>query len=669
MTYTAVRRRSRPIGLAATLLSALALLALPGSAVAAATLGLTASNVTIGQTIQATAELSGGENPTGTISFEVFAPDDAGCDGPPLTPTPAGGTVNGNGSYQSGTFTPLVAGTYGWSAHYSGDSENPAVDVKCATTSVVAKATPTMTGAASSGIVGSAIKDEATLTGAHLPSGQVTFKVFAPGDVFCSTPLKTDLAPLVDSKATAPDFFPGEIGAFHWTATYMSDANNEEASTPCGTTSQVSTVSKATPLLAATATPVVKVGLTITDSVVVTGGFEPDGKLVFRAYGPNDPTCAGAPAYAADVPVDGNNTYAPPAFEPKTSGLYLWTVAYEEDANNNAVPTSACGAANQASEVGTFDPTLMAGATGNTVGSTVTATATLGNGAIPGGQLTFNAYAPGNPTCSGAAAFSSTVAVAGNGTYRSTVFTPSQVGTYRWTVSYSGDVNHAATSVGCGAASSAVAKANPTIVGKVGQRLTVGTRFRDTATLAGGFAPGGTITFEIYAPGSDSCDKPDFVNTVAVNGNALYSSDPFVAKQAGRYRFVTKYSGDASNQAVAEACGSPEQLANVRKRTPKLKPRAKLSGQQISIRAQLAGGASPTGVISFRLFAPGDRRCSGRPAFSGALRVRKNGIFTLAQYIATKPGVYRLAIAYSGDPRNAKTKISCTGSQPIAVRG
>lgn len=671
MTNSAVRCHGRLVGWAAAPLLTLVLLALPGSA-AAATLGLSASSASIGQTIQATAELSEAENLTGTIAFEVFGPGDPTCAGPALSPAPTGATVAGNGSYPSGTFTPTVAGTYHWTAHYTADSESTTASAVCAASSSVAKATPALSGSASSAVIGGSIKSEVTLPGAFSPTAEVTFKVFGPSDPTCAAAaLATDTAPIVAGKATAEDFTAPSPGEYHWTASYPGDANNDPvAETSCGAVGQ-STVSKATPLLVGAATSAVKVGLTITDNVTVSGAVVPSGELIFRAFGPGDPTCASPPAFEKAVPfAGGNGSYAPAEpFEPLLPGLYLWTVAYAGDANN--LPASiACGTAGQESAVGTLDVTLAASAPGGTVGSPLTAAVTLGNGATPGGQLTFKAFAPGDATCSGAPAFSSTVAVKGNGAYGSAPFAPGQVGTYRWTVAYSGDVKHAAASTGCAAASSAVAKANPTIAGKVGQKLTVGTRFRDTATLAGGFAPGGTITFEIYLPGADRCDKPDFVNTVAVNGNGTYSSDPFVAKQAGRYRFVARYSGDASNQAATEACGSPDQLALVGKRTPKLRPLAKLIGpQQISIRARLAGASSPTGVVSFRLFAPGDRRCSGRPAFAGSIRVRKNGTFNLAEYIATEPGVYRLGIAYSGDARNAKTKIACAGTQPIAVRG
>ena len=65
--------------------------------------------------------------------------------------------------------------------------------------------------------------------------------------------------------------------------------------------------------------------------------------------------------------------------------------------------------------------------------------------------MTFNLYAPGNTTCTGAAIFTSTVALSLNGpqtggTAQSANFTPSTTGTYRWVATYNGDVNNAPVS-------------------------------------------------------------------------------------------------------------------------------------------------------------------------------------------------------------------------------
>ncbi|HSR94185.1 MAG TPA: hypothetical protein VLK56_04905, partial [Solirubrobacterales bacterium] len=202
----------------------------------------------------------------------------------------------------------------------------------------------------------------------------------------------------------------------------------------------------------------------------------------------------------------------------------------------------------------------------------------------------------------------------------------------------------------------------------VPQRLTVGTSFQVTATLQGGYSPAGTITFELYRQPTAGCTKPVAVDVVPVTGNGTFGSDPIVAQQPGIYSFGTGYSGDAANQGAADPCDPSGPAVQVYRRTPQVKPRAHLkNGNQISIRAHLSGAASPSGAINFRLYRPGDKQCKRKPAFSGGVSVKSNGSYLLAQYFATKPGVYRLSVGYSGDPRNRQYKPTCRGAQQIRI--
>ncbi len=320
------------------------------------------------------------------------------------------------------------------------------------------------------------------------------------------------------------------------------------------------------------------------------------------------------------------------------------------------------------SAVGTVAVKLSEAATGGTVGTPVTATASITEGATPAGQLTFKAFAPGDANCSGSAAFTAVVAVAGNGSYSSS-FVPARIGSFRWAVSYSGDVNHSAAAVGCGGAASGVTRATPLLTGSVSRRLVVGKRFRVRATLAGGYSPGGTITFKIYGPVAKGCPKPLAVDIIAVSGNDTFRSDPFVAKRPGRYSFVASYSGDGANREVTAPCDAAGQVARVQKRKPKVKPRSSLSGRRrILIRARLLGATSPSGRVYFRLFRPGDRRCKHKPAFSGGIDVSSNGTVLLAKYLATHRGLYRLEVGYSGDARNKRYLSGCRRTQRIRVR-
>ena len=83
----------------------------------------------LGAPVHDTATLAGGTSPTGAITFRLYGPNDATCAGPPVFTTAA--TVAGNGSYPSTSFTPSAAGTYRWTADYSGDRANNPASSAC----------------------------------------------------------------------------------------------------------------------------------------------------------------------------------------------------------------------------------------------------------------------------------------------------------------------------------------------------------------------------------------------------------------------------------------------------------------------------------------------------------------------------------------------------------
>ena len=70
------------------------------------------------------ATLTGGDNPSGSITWKLYGPNDASCSGTPLTT--AAVPVSGDGPYTSPPLTPSTAGTYQWVATYSGDTNNTA---------------------------------------------------------------------------------------------------------------------------------------------------------------------------------------------------------------------------------------------------------------------------------------------------------------------------------------------------------------------------------------------------------------------------------------------------------------------------------------------------------------------------------------------------------------
>jgi hypothetical protein len=112
-----------------------------------------------------------------------------------------------------------------------------------------------------------------------------------------------------------------------------------------------------------------------------------------------------------------------------------------------------------------------------------------------------------------------------------------------------------------------VVQATPTITTIPGGTVAVGggTPLTDGATLAGGNAPGGTITFYLFAPGvtPNGTDSNNlYSDVVTVSGNGTYTTaagtNPggYSPTTAGTYQWVAVYSGDTNNNAVASAFGS-----------------------------------------------------------------------------------------------------------------
>ena len=85
---------------------------------------------TVGSGITARATLAGGLDATGTITFRLYGPDDATCSADPAFESDPV-TVGGDGGFASPTFEPAAAGTYRWTAAYSGDQSNESASTPC----------------------------------------------------------------------------------------------------------------------------------------------------------------------------------------------------------------------------------------------------------------------------------------------------------------------------------------------------------------------------------------------------------------------------------------------------------------------------------------------------------------------------------------------------------
>lgn len=186
-----------------------------------------------------TGTLSGGMRPTGSVTFRLYDPSDADCSGTPAYTQTV--TVSGNGSYHTtNTAAANVAGTWNWTASYSGDHRNEATSSSCGQEKVpVTKASPSLrTTPSPGGTAGSVIlNDTGTVSGGYHPSGSVTFRLYGPADTSCSgTPAYTQTVTVSGdgSYHTANKTAASTAGAWNWTASYTGDSRNNSASSTCG---------------------------------------------------------------------------------------------------------------------------------------------------------------------------------------------------------------------------------------------------------------------------------------------------------------------------------------------------------------------------------------------------------------------------------------------------
>jgi hypothetical protein len=215
---------------------------------AAPSITTTASpSVAIGGSVSDTATLRSGFHPAGTITFDLYGPDDNTCAGDPAFTSEV--PVNAaNGDYTSGTFTPTVPGTYRWIAQYSGDVNNAAVSGECNDEgeSVVVRATPTLTTQASpGGPGGTMIVDTATLTGGTNPTGTITFRLYGPDNATCTDPaLFTSMVAVSGNGTyTSGTVGPTTPGVYRWIASYSGDANNVAVAGACNDANESVTIS------------------------------------------------------------------------------------------------------------------------------------------------------------------------------------------------------------------------------------------------------------------------------------------------------------------------------------------------------------------------------------------------------------------------------------------
>ena len=431
----------------------------------------------------------------------------------------------------------------------------------------ISNCTGLTTNATGSVSIGDPISDTATLSGATANAGgTITFHLFS--NATCTSEVSTGLSPVAVSgngDYNSGDFTPSAVGTYYWTASYSGDASNAPASTACGDANESSVVTKAKPALSTNAAGPVTLGDPISDTAHLSGATaDAGGSITFHLF--SDATCATQISTGlSPVGVNGNGDYNSGNYTPTAAGTYYWTAAYSGDAKNEAASTS-CGDANESSVVARKQPGLTTTATASvTIGDPISDTAHLsGATSDAGGTITFHLYSDNQ--CQNEVSTGLTpVAVSGNGDYNSGNYTPSAVGTYYWTASYSGDANNLPVATACGD------PGESSVVGKAPSNIATAQILfpQDSATVSAGAGgtPTGDVTFKLFGPNDTTCsgvavysEKVSLANGSASTSNTSFSVS---SASADTYSWLVVYDGDATHDATTSSCNTEHFTATI----------------------------------------------------------------------------------------------------------
>jgi hypothetical protein len=296
-------------------------------------------------------------------------------------------------------------------------------------------------------------------------------------------------------------------------------------------------------------------------------------------------------------------------------------------------------------------------------------------------MLTFKLYAPDETTV----VDTEVVSVSGNGTYTTpTGYTLPTVGTvtgtFQWVVSYSGDPNNQPATSAMGDEPVAVELASPTISTTSDPTDVIldssgSPTLTDSATIANGYNPAGTVTFTLYGP--DGTTVVD-TETVSVTGNGTYNTPtgytlPTTGAVSGIYQWVASYSGDGNNSAESSVRG--DEPVSVAPATPSISTTPTptditldASGSPtLTDSATLTDGYNPTGTITFTLYGPDGTTVVD----TETVTVSGNGTYPTPTGYAlpstgTVAGTYQWIASYSGDGNN-NSESGALGDEPVTV--
>ena len=643
-----------------------------------------------GSALTDSATLSGGDSPTGTVTF--WAPARTGghlqhaLEQAPFTQTRSRSAAMAPPARRRaptrGGYVPTGTGGYQWVAVYSGDPNNFGAtsnfgdepeNVTPNTPAITTSQTPAIA------FVGQPISDKATVTGLVSPSSgdTVTFNLYSSATVQNSSTLlhtDTETVSINGSTATATSagYTPTGVGTVYWVATFSGDSNNS-AVTSGAAAEQVNVDTITTSQTPATAT----IGQPISDTATVSGLVSPSSSdtVTFNLYSSatvqNSSTLLHSDTETVTLGSGGTATASSNSYTPTGVGTVYWVATFNGDSSNAAVTS---GAAAEQVNVDTITTSQTPAFTA-TIGQPISDTATVTGLVSPSSSdtVTFNLYSSATVQNSSTLLHSDTETVSISGstaTATSAGYTPTGVGTVYWVATFNGDSSNAAVTSGAAAEQVNV---DTITTSQTPAKATVGESISDTATVTGlvSASAADTVTFNLYSsPTTQNSTTLLYTDTETVtlgSGSTATATSPgYTTTGVGTEYWVATFNGDTNNAAVTS--GATAEQVNVDTINTMQTPATATIGQPISDTATVSGLVSPSSsdTVTFNLYSSATVQNSSTLLHSDTETVSISGstaTATSAGYTPTGVGTVYWVATFSGDSNNSAVTSGAAAEQ------
>lgn len=637
-----------------------------------------------------------GSTPTGNVTLRFF--NNGTCTGDPVATS--GNIALSGGSVDATSFPqgPLAVGSYGFLAHYNGDTHNTVADGTCENFTVGKADTTTVTqvhNTSHSDVtntsvpLGSVVHDSATVNGqvgSFVPTGTVTYNFYTSAN--CSEQAVGSEVVAIGTESSLSAALAA--GSYGYKANYSGDTNYNASNGVCEpftvSQAQLTVATNVHDNLHANVTnSSVPLGSVVHDTATLTGGVGgfATPAVDFAFY--NNSTCDGSGTSVTNTGADEDVVTAVRSAVSSAlgAGQYSYKGSVVGNANYlgddsdcepftvNQASTSVSTAIHTSSDHVT-DVQGTSLALNSAIHDKATVNGQIG-AIVPTGSLNYNFYH--NGACAGDPFATDSALAFGS---ESSTYSNLVAGNYSFLASYNGDTNYSGSTGTCETVS--VDKANTTTVTEIHKdgghvattSVALGDAVHDKAivgTQIGSIPITGTVSYVFYTSG-DCTTGGGSPMVVAVGGETPSSG----SLAAGSYSYQATYSGDDNYNGSVGDC----EPLTVNKANPAVVTElhnsdetvigTEASTSSVHDKATVTGGVSgfvPSGNVEFTFYTNGTCSSTGAAAGTVALTGTDPGV---AHPSSTQgplaAGSYSFKAHYVGDANYLANDSDC---EPFTV--